>query len=182
MSEPRICPNCGASVQSDVCEYCGTALPDPAQGEEAGEYPTVWCKTARLSLIEGAFLTLVPAVSFVFTYFWLVDVMYDLVLLIPALFCFSIGFFFSVKLFKRLKAIWSVKHKGTDMEGIVYGYMNDNVTYNDEPCKIIQVLTTTSEGKKFVLIPLSSTHMPYPVGSKVTVRAYDVYAKVKKME
>ena len=63
----------------------------------------------------------------------------------------------------------SVKKSGVVRTGVVYGYMDDTVAYNGVNAQKIKILLDTSEGKKFILLPLGTTTKPYEVNSEVQV-------------
>ena len=47
--------------------------------------------------------------------------------------------------------------------------MDDTVAYNGVNAQKIKILLDTSEGKKFILLPLGTTTKPYEVNSEVQV-------------
>jgi hypothetical protein len=179
MSEQRICPRCGAPILSEVCQYCGTYFGEVSTQELASEYPTVECTLARFTLFGTIFpliFALCP-VLFVLKYILEPDTMEEgaFSMIVIAI----IGIVAMIFLVRNIWAVLSVFFMGKNMNGIVYGYMDDTVSYNDRPGQKIKILVDSAEGKRFILLPLAGTTKPYPVNGPVKVRAYKNKAIVK---
>lgn len=56
--------------------------------------------------------------------------------------------------------------------------MDDMVAYNGVNGQKVKILLDTSEGKKFILLPLGTTAKIYEVNSTVDVRLFDNWAVV----
>ncbi|MCR4792906.1 MAG: hypothetical protein K5871_09150 [Lachnospiraceae bacterium] len=118
MSDNRTCPNCGAPVLSEICQYCGTVIENVSTAELASEYPTVECKLARISFFEAVFYASVAG--------------------IPG----------AIGIYVLTQALW--------IEDALFSIP--------------------------FLLPLRKTSKPYPVNSKVKVRAYQEFATISKMK
>ncbi len=179
LSEPRICPRCGAPILSEVCQYCGTYYGEVSTQELASEYPTVECTLAKFTLF-GTLFPLIFAmcpVLMVCKYILEPDDMTEGVFSIVVV--GIIGLVATIFLVRNIWAVLSVFFMGKTMNGIVYGYMDDTVSYNDRPGQKIKILVDTGEGKRFILLPLANTTKPYPVNGPVIVKAYKNKAIIK---
>ncbi len=179
MSKQRICPRCGAPILSEVCQYCGTYFGEVSTQELASEYPTVECTLAKFTLFGTIFpliFALCPLLLF-FKYILEPEEMeegpFSIVVVI------IIGVVAMIFFIRNIWTVLSVFFMGKTMKGIVYGYMDDTVSYNDQPGQKIKILVDTSEGKRFILLPLANTTKPYPVNGPVIVKAYKNKALIK---
>ncbi len=181
MNEQHICPHCGAPLLSEVCQYCGTYVGEVSTQDLASEYPTVECKHAAITFFGTlfpfifGFFPLVMTVPFFYEFLIEDQEFASIAILIPFIAIGIGGMFF---FFRNIFSVLSVAIKGKKMDGTVYGYMDDTVFYNDKPGQKIKVLVSTSEGKRFILMPLSGTTKPYPINGHVTVKAYRNYATI----
>ena len=171
--EVRNCPKCGARLLSEVCQFCGTYIGEVATGDLTPEYPLVECKNGKLGfwnigfpfMFGGIFLgvSLPMLIIFPATGFapW-----YIILFFIPFILIGIISIIVGIRAFLRHL---SVKKSGVVRTGVVYGYMDDTVAYNGVNAQKIKILLDTSEGKKFILLPLGTTTKPYEVNSEVQV-------------
>lgn len=171
--EVRNCPKCGARLLSEVCQFCGTYIGEVATGDLTPEYPLVECKNGKLGfwnigfpfMFGGIFLgvSLPMLIIFLATGFapW-----YIILFFIPFILIGIISIIVGIRAFLRHL---SVKKSGVVRTGVVYGYMDDTVAYNGVNAQKIKILLDTSEGKKFILLPLGTTTKPYEVNSEVQV-------------
>ena len=181
----RNCPKCGATLLSEVCQFCGTYIGKVATVDLTPEYPLVECKSARLNfwnvgfpLIFGSifslasipFLGIIPVTNESSTSEGSMKLF-----ALPFLLIGLGSLLFAVyKLFRILQ----VHTKGTVRSGVVYGYMDDTVAYNGVNGQKIKILLDTAEGKKFILLPLGTTSKTHEVNSAVDVKLYDKYAVI----
>ncbi|MBR5041173.1 MAG: hypothetical protein IKX68_08635 [Clostridiales bacterium] len=171
--EVRNCPKCGARLLSEVCQFCGTYIGEVATGDLTPEYPLVQCKNGKLGfwnigfpfMFGGIFLgvSLPMLIIFLATGFapW-----YIILFFIPFILIGVISIIVGIRAYLRHL---SVKKHGVVRTGVVYGYMDDTVAYNNVNAQKIKILLDTSEGKKFILLPLGTTTKPYEVNSEVQV-------------
>ena len=171
--EVRNCPKCGARLLSEVCQFCGTYIGEVATGDLTPEYPLVQCKNGKLGfwnigfpfMFGGIFLgvSLPMLIIFLATGFapW-----YIILFFIPFILIGVISIIVGIRAYFRHL---SVKKNGVVRTGVVYGYMDDTVAYNNVNAQKIKILLDTSEGKKFILLPLGTTTKPYEVNSEVQV-------------
>lgn len=180
--EVRNCPKCGARLLSEVCQFCGTYIGEVATGDLTPEYPLVQCKNGKLGfwnigfpfMFGGIFLgvSLPMLIIFLATGFapW-----YIILFFIPFILIGVISIIVGIRAYLRHL---SVKKHGVVRTGVVYGYMDDTVAYNNVNAQKIKILLDTSEGKKFILLPLGTTTKPYEVNSEVQVMLMDDSAMI----
>ena len=68
--------------------------------------------------------------------------------------------------------------KGTEIEGTVYGYMDDTIAYNGVNGQVAKILIDTPKGRRFILYQLGSTMMKYPINGRVRLKMYRRYFRV----
>ena len=171
--QERTCDFCGAPIRSEVCPYCGkvTGL-DSATA--VMDYPEVKCKEASL----GFFSIVFPLIFFLG--FGLSAIVALLVMVgsgVPGGFLFSLPFLFigcgaGFILFKNLWYYISVKLHGKEIEGTVYGYANDVISYNDTPGQVCKLLVNSSNGPRFIMYQLKGTGKPYAINTKIPLKVY----------
>ena len=184
----RTCPTCGAPVLSEVCQYCGTYIGAVATSELTPEYELIHCKNARLSFWGIAFPAFfgVPLLcggigSIVATLAFPSEALGFRVTPVLMSFPFMlIGAVALFILFSNLKRFLDTKKHGVVREGIVYGYMDDVVSYNNNNGQQVKILLDTAEGKKFILLPLGTTAKLYEVNSPIRVKLYKNFAMITK--
>ena len=173
--EEKTCACCGAPVTTELCPYCGkpTGL---NTATAVMDYPEVECKEAHLDFWTTAF-PLIFAVSFGifgFGFPFIFSSMGDgdkfaAIICLPFA-AISIGAWFI--LFRSLFMYFSVLAFGKEIEGTVYGYMDDTVAYNDMPGQVCKILVDTRNGKRFIMYQLKSTKRPYRVNTKIDLKVY----------
>lgn len=172
------CPNCGAPVLSEVCQYCGTYLEDAHTKDLTAEYVMIRCKLAKFTFFGTIFpmifmlaFLVMPSVFVILAAFGEFDEeSWQIYLLMVPFYLVGIGA--GITLFKNVGIVLGNKFKGKILDGTVYGYMDDVVTYNGNNGQQVKVLVY-SEGKyKFVLLPLGDTTKPYEVNSNIKLRLY----------
>lgn len=178
----RNCPKCGARLLSEVCQFCGTYIGKVATGDLTPEYPLVECKNAKLGfwnigfpmMFGGIFLGVSLPMMIVFLalreFPW-----YTFLFFIPFL---LIGFGSITLAIRTLLMSHKINSQGVVRTGVVYGYMDDTVAYNGVNGQKVKILVDTSEGKKFILLPLGGTAKTYEVNSTIDVKLYDDWAKI----
>ena len=182
----RTCPTCGAPILSEVCQYCGTYVGQVATSELTPEYELVHCKNAKLTFWSIGF----PAIfGFAFLFGAIGSMVSTMVLpsaglefrLMPVLMSLPfmlIGAIALFILFSNLKRYLDIKKLGVVREGVVYGYMDDVISYNDNNGQQVKILLDTAEGKKFILLPLGTPVKLYEVNSPIRVKLYKNYAMI----
>lgn len=181
-NQQTTCPSCGATVVSEICAYCGT----PTGLDTASaymEYPVLECKEATLSFWTVWF-PMIFAVSFgmgsLITLGMAMTGIGSVVLLLTgfpffvisaAAFCFA---------FRTISRYLKVKKKGTVIQAVVYGYMNDEVLINGQPAQIVKLLIQTSDGPRFILYQLGNTLKTYGINDKIDVMVYRNYFMICK--
>ncbi len=180
-SEVRVCPQCGAPLLSEVCQYCGVYSGEVATLDLAAEYPVVECKSGKFSFF-GVIFPLIFAFGFLvmpMSMFFAPtpdDMKPPVLFMLPF---FIIGFVALVITLKNILEFLAVMTLSKEREGVVYGYMDDTIAYNGVNGQKVKILVNTSEGKKFILLPLETTNKPYRVNSHVTVKLYKNVAMIK---
>ncbi len=187
--EVRNCPKCGAPILSEVCQFCGTYIGEVATADLTAEYPMIECKSAKLDfwhigfplMFGGIFLT-VSVPMFILSFFsdslagsTEHSASFLRLFTIPFMLIGLIAVLFAIRAFVRYL---SIKKNGVIRSGVVYGYMDDTVAYNGVNGQKIKILVETSEGKKFILLPLGTTAKPYEVNSEVQVLLSDDSAMI----
>ena len=170
----RVCPSCGAPALSEVCQYCGTYVGTVATSELTPEYELVHCKNAKLTFWNAAF----PAMfGFSFTCGGIGSI---LAALAPS--SESSGspvvLILSSFMFMSFKRFLETKTHGVVREGVVYGYMDDVISYNNNNGQQVKILLDTAEGKKFILLPLGTPVKLYEINSPIRVRLYKTFAMI----
>ncbi|MBR3031751.1 MAG: hypothetical protein IKH92_01885 [Clostridiales bacterium] len=185
----RSCPKCGAPLLSEVCQFCGTYIGEVATADLTPEYPLVECKNARLGfwnvgfpLIFGGIFLCVSLPMFLISLF--VDSAFEgsgnmgksmTLFTIPFMLIGFVAIGIALRtVFRHLQ----VKKHGVERSGVVYGYMDDTVAYNGVNGQKVKILVDTSEGKKFILLPLGSTSKQYEVNSTVELKLKDNWALI----
>ena len=178
----KICPHCGARVLSEVCQYCGSYIGEITTADLAAEYPVLECKEAVISFWNLAF----PAMfAFGFGFFGFggpimmasVEEAEMMAILISLPFAAVSVVAFGI-VARTLYRYFLVSAKGSEIEGTVYGYMDDVVAYNGVNGQVAKILINTPKGKRFILYQLGSTMMKYPINSTVRLQMYKNYFRV----
>ncbi len=171
-----ICPNCGAPILSEVCQYCGSYVGQVATKDLSAEYEVLQAHNAKLTFF-GTVFPMIFAFMFSFVGFGMPILFTNQIesskftnLFFVPFMAIGIGamFFFvrSVMRFMRV-TFW-----GKDIEGTVYGYMDDTIAYNGINGQIVKLLIQTKDGPKFIFLKTHGTNKPYPVNKKVPLRVH----------
>ncbi len=180
-TEIRVCPHCGARVLSEVCQYCGSYIGEVSTADLAAEYPVLECREATITFWNLAF----PAVfAFMFGFFgFAFPFLFSgtgeekTVMLISTPFAVISLCAFAIILWTLYK-YFIVSVKGTEIEGTVYGYMDDTIAYNGVNGQVAKILIDTPKGRRFILYQLGSTMMKYPINGRVRIKMYRRYFRV----
>ncbi|MCR5507986.1 MAG: zinc ribbon domain-containing protein [Lachnospiraceae bacterium] len=181
------CPACGAPVTSEICPYCGamTGL-DTASADM--EYPVLECKEAHMNFWNITF-PLIFAFGFGFfgfafpVIFSVAGKGFDTMATVICIPFAVIAVVSLVIVLKNLYYALSVKSMGEEMEGTVYGYMDDTLLLNDRPAQICKILLHTSKGPRFILYKLHDTTHPYGINDRINIKVYkNRFAVIKNKE
>ena len=172
----RICPNCGAPTLSEVCQYCGQYVGTATTQELSAEYPTLECKNASLTFWNVLF-PMIFCLSFGFFGFifpllfrgmdegeWMVQI----ISLPFAAISLVAG---AIVLIHVIRYVL-VMTQGTETTAVVYGYMNDTISYNNAPGQVVKLLLDTPNGKRFIYYKTGRTDKPYAVNHPVRLKIY----------
>ena len=175
------CPNCGGVTSAEVCPYCGTHI-DISTKDISPDYTMKSYKSGKITFWNTGFWSIF-AVSFLVIPICIVipisteaDVSntFAITFLIPFL---LVGLGTLFKVISSLYIAISLKLYGKNYSGIVYGYMDDNISYNGVNGQQVKILIE-NKGMQYILLPLESTSKPYPVNSKIKVRIFKKYANI----
>lgn len=182
MKETFHCRNCGAPVTTELCPYCNS-LTGLNTSDANMEYPVEECKEATLSFWNTAF-PLIFTFGFGFfgflfpIIFMSVDKKMGLSVIVM---CFPFAIIGIVSFIIAIRPIirhLSLKKHGIEIEGTVYGYMDDNILLNGTPAQIVKILIDTPKGKRFILYQLGDIKKPYELNSKIKLLVYKDYFKI----
>lgn len=184
MNEQNHCPNCGAPITTEICPYCNAFTGIDTKNADM-EYPVLDCKEAHLNFWNTIF-PLIFAVTFGFTgiifpiVFALLseDITITIATTLGCSIFVIIGIVSAAIVINALIKYNSVKTKGKEIYGTVYGYMNDNIYINEMPAQIVKLLITTDTGPKFILYQLHDTKRPYKINSKIKLKVYNNIFKI----
>ena len=185
------CKNCGAPVTTELCPYCNS-FTGLETADADMEYPVVECKESAL----GFWNVIFPAIfAFAFGFAGFFSLISFLFADIPtgvmsvASIIYTLGFFLPFAIIGIVAAVitvkpiiryLSVKRHGIEIEGIVYGYMDDNLFINNVPAQIVKILIDTPKGKRFILYQLGDVKKPYKLNSKINLLVYKNYFIIKE--
>ena len=177
-NQGKNCPACGAPIVSEICAYCGTATGlNTAKADM--EYPVLKCK----SVIMNFWTILFPLIFVVafgiggLVFFIVAGMLHEerfIFILSGVLFSIVsiVALLFVLRLFYRYL---KVKKRGKIIKATVYGYMDDNLTFNGQPSQIVKLLVHTSDGPRFILYKLGSTLKLYGINDKIDIKVYEGY-------
>lgn len=180
--EKTECPNCGAPVTSEICPYCNTATGINTAAANM-EYPVIECKEAHLGFFNTAF-PIIFAVGFgffgfVFPIAFASTDQFKTVLAMCSIFALISVVAFVIVLRTIIKYSL-VKAKGKDINGIVYGYMDDNLLINGGPAQIVKIKVDTDEGPRFILYQTGDTKQPYKINGLIKLKVYKDIFRIEK--
>ena len=185
------CRNCGAPVTTELCPYCNS-LTGLSTSNANMEYPVEECKEAKL----GFWNVLFPLIfAFGFGFFGLlfpivfiisdtssnnVPTSFSITTIIMCLPFAIIGIVAFIIAIRPIIRYISLKKHAIEIEGTVYGYMDDNILLNGTPAQIVKILIDTPKGKRFILYQLGDIKKPYKLNSKVKLLVYKDYFLIKE--
>ena len=186
------CRNCGAPVTTELCPYCNS-LTGLSTSNANMEYPVEECKEAKLGFWNVVF-PLIFAFGFGFFgllfpfIFILSDVSenntltpsFSLPVIIMCLPFAVIGIVAFIIAIKPIIRYLSLKRNGIEIEGTVYGYMDDNILLNGQPAQIVKILIDSPKGKRFILYQLGDIKKPYELNSRIKLYVYKDYFLIKE--
>lgn len=180
--EKTNCPNCGAPITTEICPYCNTAT-GIKSAKANMEYPVIECKEANLGFFNTVF-PLIFAVGFgffgfVFPIFMREEEEFTTVIAMCSIFALIGTVAFIIVLINVGRSIM-IKLKGKDINGIVYGYMDDNLIINGSPAQIVKIKADTQEGPRFILYQTGDTKQPYAINSSINLKVYKNIFKIEK--
>ena len=183
----RNCTNCGAPITTEICPYCNVMTGLDTKDANM-EYPVIECKEANIGFWNVVFPMIlafafgVPGVTFPVVFMAVDKEMFGFVvpmLIIPLI----IGVVAFVIGIKPVIRYLSLKLKGKEIDGTVYGYMDDNILLNGSPAQIVKLLVQTNDGPKFILYQLGDIKQPYKINSVIKLRVYkDIFLIDKKKQ
>ena len=181
------CKNCGAPVTTELCPYCNS-LTGLNTANANMEYPVEECKEAILSFWN----TIFPLIfAFGFGFF---GILFPIIFFsvdkemgtMSILMCFPFAIIGIIAFIIAIKPIIRhilLKKKGIEIEGTIYGYMDDNILINGNPSQIVKILIDTPKGKRFILYQLGDIKKPYQLNSKIKLLVYkDYFLIINKKE
>ena len=181
-NQQKNCPSCGAPVVSEVCAYCGIAT-GLNTAEADMEYPVLECKAAILNFWTVWF----PAIfAFAFGIAGLSVLIIaitgnrDTTMLLMGIPFLLIGIVALLLMLRTILRYVKVKARGKMIQATVYGYMDDEVSLNDQPAQIVKLLVQTPNGPRFILYKLGSTLRPYGINDNIDVMVYQNYFMISK--
>ena len=180
----RVCKHCGAPVLSEVCQYCGCRVDGADTADLSAEYETIDCSNASLTFWNTIFAGIFAVM---FSIFGFMPLWFDSASLNgdppPPIFCLPfalVGFGATVVVVYSVWKYILVSSKGKEITGVVYGYMDDVVSFNHRPGQVCKILVDTLKGKRFIYYSLQGTNKPYPVNGKVRLKVYKNYFMIVK--
>ena len=182
------CPNCGASIETEICPYChnNTGF-DTASANM--EYPVMNCKEATINYWSTWF-PLIFAIGFAFFGIFILmlhsfililqgEKNIDPIIIVGIVFCIVSIIFFIISIGTIIRNIL-IKVKGKEIEATVYGYTDDNMMINASYAQIIKLLVTMDGEKRFIFYQLKDTKKPYKINSKIKILFYKDIFMIKE--
>ena len=173
------CPNCGAPVTTEICQFCGA--PTAIRSKDSDMiYPVIECDEVDVNWHEfgQVFAMGLGFIGFIIFALFIFGNTSSLVLHFVVF--GLIGTFFLGFIVKSLWKYLTVKLFGTKIEGTVWGYMdNDRQSrvLSGQPGdrsngQIIKILIDTNEGKRFLLYELRNNEQPYGINKPIYLKKY----------
>ena len=187
--EERNCSNCGAPITTEICPYCGTAT-NVTSSQANMEFPVIECKEAHLNFWNTVF-PLIFAIMFgsfglIFPLAFTIKSAFDEEMKLSIwTFCSMfaiIGIIAFIIVLKNVIQYLTIASKGDEIEGTVYGYMNDNVFLNGAPAQIVKIRIETDEGSRFILYQTGDTKQPYAINSKIKLKKHKNLFRIEKTQ
>lgn len=164
------CPNCGAPVTSEICQYCNSST-GLNTGKANMEYPVINCKEANIGFWT-VFFPMIFALSF-----GSIAIIFQIMINDWRVLLFT-GIFGVIAIVALILTIipiirhMKISKNGKSIEATVYGYMDDNILLNGVPAQIVKLLINTTDGKKFILYKLGTTKKIYKVNSIIKLKVF----------
>ncbi len=174
MKQQKVCPNCGAPIVSEICQYCGVATGLNTEQAQM-EYPILECKEAVLSFWTLWFPMIFAVVFGIPALIMLPFALVTVIFLFVGLPLFVVGGGAMFVVIRTLVRYSKIKKHGKPIQATVYGYMDDNILINDKPAQIVKLLVETPNGPRFILYSLGKTVKPYAVNSTIDLMVYKNY-------
>ncbi len=180
------CPNCGAPVTTEICEFCGASTAIASKNADM-KYPVIDCKEADIDG-KGAWQAfymgfIMLAFSIGMSTLFLKTTSGEgtlLVLFVSAIFSI-IGVLMTIMSIKHTYKHIPVKIFGKRIYGTVWGYIDnkrsDGIIHGDlsdrSGGQIVKILVK-EDGKDpfFLLYELMHDEQPYGINQKVSLRVY----------
>ena len=170
------CRHCGAPVLSEICPYCSSRTGIETE-KTPMEYPIIECKEAHLSFWDTAFPAIF-AVSFGWFGFYMpvffykvgeIEETWTLLFFIPFA---TVGIAATYIVLSRIWRYITVVLFGKEIEGVVYGFQDDNVLLNGNPAQVAKILLHTPNGPRFIMYQLGNTSRPFKANDRLMIKVY----------
>ena len=181
------CPNCGAPVTTEICEFCGSPTAVASKNADM-KYPAIECAEVdddgrsadQLVFMGGTFIGFAIATP-IFFYKLTGSVLGDggngFMLFVCILFGI-IGLIMTIAGLKHTCKHMLVSVFGKEIHGYVWGYMDnerhDGVIHGGIEDRtggqIMKILTNTDNGPVFLLYELHHDEQPYGIKQTVTLK------------
>ena len=181
MSNTITCPHCGTPIPGDICQYCSKVTDGKKPERKPVRYPEVVCRYVGITFHEISFYSTLILFSFIAVICIIINTEYMEAVLLALIFSLP-GIIIGITLIRRAFTFLLLSVNGTDAEGEVYGYKDDQMRYGEDFCQIAEVMVKSPEGEKILLIPLNKTSHPYPLNSSVRIRKYKDFVKITKFD
>ena len=143
------CTNCGAPITTEICPYCNVMTGLDTKHADM-EYPVIECKEANVGFWNVVFPMIFafafggPSITFPIVFLSVDREAFGFII-----FMFIIPFIIGLVAFiigiRPVIRYISIKTKGQEIDGTVYGYMDDNVIINGSPAQIVKLLVQTND-------------------------------------
>lgn len=179
------CPNCGAAVTTEICEYCHAKTGLDTNKADM-EYPVIECKEVNLGA-PGFIIALIMFLSFGFFGFLMPIIFvagnmdeFPIFLLFFIPFALVSLIFLVIVLIPVIRYI-KVKTRGKNIDATVYGYMLDEHSVSGGQDQVVKLKVETNDGPKFILYQLGHSQKLYKVNSIIKLKVYkDIFMIVKE--
>ena len=196
------CKNCGAPVTSEICPYCGS-LTGLVTAKANMDYPILECKEANINfwntvfpgiffVVFGVIGTIFPIIFYKtsqsmadsfkstsgFDGFMSFDFASPALLMCIPFLLIGIGAF--IVMIRPIIRYLLLKMKGKQIQGTVYGYVDDNVLLNGIPAQTAKILVQSPDGPRFIMYQMGRTDHPYGINSKIDLYVYNNYFMIDK--
>ncbi len=182
------CKNCRAPVSTELCPYCGNVT-GLNSAQAYMDCPELECKEANVNFWTVLF-PLVFALAFTFAGGALIVVAVrgeigadSWILWLMSLPFLAVGISSWGSVVRPVINWVLITRRGKYIEGIVCGYLDDDVTLNDRPAQIVKILVDTPNGKRYIKYQLGTADRPYGINQTIGLWVYrDRFMIDKKKE